>query len=99
MSDYTLLAGITTLSIAGGLYLLSEARFYRSRRGPRLKLFDVVTVLSPIPTHALLEGKTGTVVEILDEASVLIEFAGEDGGAKAVVPMPIVQLARVTTSC
>lgn len=50
-----------------------------------MKLFDVVALRVPLSEHGLAQGETGTVVELMDAHTVLVEFAGTDGVAKAVV--------------
>jgi Domain of unknown function (DUF4926) len=47
---------------------------------------DVVALLSDIPAERLARGQVGTVVEILDDKTVLVEFSDEEGRAYAVVP-------------
>jgi Domain of unknown function (DUF4926) len=47
---------------------------------------DVAALLVERPADGLARGQVGTVVEALDGASVLVEFADEQGRAYAVVP-------------
>jgi len=62
-----------------------------------LDLFDVVALREPLPDYNLEQGDAGTVVEILDADTVLVEFAGDGEVAKAVVPVAVLQLeARYT---
>jgi Domain of unknown function (DUF4926) len=49
-------------------------------------LLDVVALLSDLPAERLSRGQVGTVVECLDERTMLVEFSGEDGRAYAVAP-------------
>ena len=42
------------------------------------RLLDVVALLSDVPTHSLLRGQVGTVVEILDGA-LEVEFSDDEG--------------------
>ncbi len=47
---------------------------------------DVVALLADLPAQGLARGQVGTVVELLDENTALIEFSDDDGRAYAVVP-------------
>jgi Domain of unknown function (DUF4926) len=51
-------------------------------------LFDVVALLSDIPEQRLSRGQVGTVVELLDGGTSLVEFSDEQGRAYAVAPCP-----------
>ena len=42
------------------------------------QLLDVVALLSDVPTHGLLRGQVGTVVELLDDA-LEVEFSDDEG--------------------
>ena len=42
------------------------------------RLLDVVALLSDVPTHGLLRGQVGTVVELLDDA-LEVEFSDDEG--------------------
>lgn len=53
------------------------------------ELFTVATLRLALPVHNLPAGTKGTVVELLDADTVMVEFAGADGVAKAIVPVPI----------
>lgn len=55
-------------------------------------VLDVVALLADVPADRLARGQVGTVVEPLDEASVLVEFSDDQGRAYAVVPVPRSQL-------
>jgi hypothetical protein len=50
--------------------------------------FDVVALLEGLPAERLARGQVGTVVETLDERTVLVEFADDQGRAYAIVPCP-----------
>jgi uncharacterized protein DUF4926 len=54
--------------------------------GPRL--LDVVALLSDVPAQRLARGQVGTVVELLDAGTSLVEFSDEQGQAYAVAPCP-----------
>jgi uncharacterized protein DUF4926 len=55
-------------------------------RGP--SVLDVVALLADIPADGLARGQVGTVVELLDERTVLVEFSDDRGRAYAVMPCP-----------
>lgn len=55
-------------------------------------LLDVVALLADIPAEGLTRGQVGTVVEPLDERTVLVEFADDQGRAYAIAPCPRSQL-------
>jgi Domain of unknown function (DUF4926) len=55
-------------------------------------LLDVVALLSDLPTQQLARGQVGTVVELLDDSTSLVEFSDERGQAYAVVPCPRTEL-------
>ena len=57
--------------------------FWRLTRG-----LDVVALLSGLPAGKLPRGQVGTVVESLDQDTVLVEFSDEQGRAYAIVPAP-----------
>jgi hypothetical protein len=51
-------------------------------------LLDVVALLNDRPSEALTRGQVGTVVETLDDATVLVEFSDDEGRAYAITPCP-----------
>jgi hypothetical protein len=53
---------------------------------------DVVALLSDLPSAGLARGQVGTVVELLNDRTMLVEFSGDDGRAYAVVPCPLQDL-------
>jgi hypothetical protein len=52
----------------------------------KLELLDVVALLADRPSAGLARGQVGTVVEQLDQNSVLVEFSDDDGRAYAIEP-------------
>lgn len=50
-------------------------------------LLDVVAVLNDLPAEKLVRGQVGTVVEDLDPATVLVEFADDNGRSYALAPI------------
>ena len=53
---------------------------------------DVVALLADLPAAGLARGQVGTVVDLPDEATALVEFSGDDGRAYAIVPCPRAEL-------
>lgn len=49
-------------------------------------MLDVVALLDGRPEERLRRGQVGTVVEALDDATVLVEFSDDDGRTYAVSP-------------
>jgi Domain of unknown function (DUF4926) len=56
------------------------------------ELLDVVALLDDMPERSLASGQVGTVVEVLDAASLLVEFSDDDGRPYAVTPVQRSQL-------
>jgi hypothetical protein len=52
----------------------------------RPSVLDVVALLTDIPAQRLARGQVGTVVEQLDNTTLLVEFSDERGRAYAVAP-------------
>ena len=55
------------------------------RREP--ELLDVVALLADAPEAGLVAGQVGSLVEPLDAATVLVEFATDKGEPYAVAPL------------
>ena len=51
-------------------------------------LLDVVALLADVPGEGLARGQVGTVVEQLDDKTLLVEFSDDQGRAYAVAPCP-----------
>jgi len=49
-------------------------------------LLDVVALLRELPAHRLARGQVGTIVEQLDDKTLLVEFSDDQGNAYAVAP-------------
>ena len=62
-----------------------------------LKFGDVVALLDDVPEKALVTGQVGTVVELLDGVSFLIEFNDNHGRAYAIAPFLPSQLLVLKT--
>ncbi|MGH6871334.1 MAG: DUF4926 domain-containing protein [Rhizomicrobium sp.] len=58
----------------------------RNTNTKRPSELDVVALLADRPADNLARGQVGTVVEVLDEATELVEFSDDLGRAYAVVP-------------
>lgn len=58
--------------------------------GPRL--LAVVALLTDLPAQRLARGQVGTIVELLDDGTSLVEFSDEQGRAYAVAPCPRAEL-------
>jgi hypothetical protein len=63
-----------------------------NRETNALSVLDVVALLSDQPGERLARGQVGTVVELLDERTVLVEFSDDDGRAYAIAPCPRTEL-------
>jgi hypothetical protein len=55
-------------------------------------LLDVVALLTDLPAHELARGQVGTIVEQLDDKTLLVEFSDDQGHAYAVAPCPKTEL-------
>jgi hypothetical protein len=53
---------------------------------------DVVALLTDVPASGLARGQVGTVVEQLDDKTLLVEFSDDPGRAYAVAPCEEVDL-------
>jgi len=58
----------------------------RTEEVARPALLSVVALLADVPAEGLARGQVGTVVETLDDNTVLVEFSDDQGRAFAVVP-------------
>jgi hypothetical protein len=56
--------------------------------GERPSVLDVVALLTDLPAQRLARGQVGTIVEQLDNTTLLVEFSDEQGRACAVAPCP-----------
>jgi hypothetical protein len=55
-------------------------------------VLDVVALLTDLPAQQLARGQVGTIVELLDDKTSLVEFSDEQGCAYAVAPCPRAEL-------
>ena len=52
----------------------------------RPSVFDVVALLTDLSAQRLARGQVGTIVEQLDDKTLLVEFSDDQGRAYAVAP-------------
>jgi hypothetical protein len=57
-------------------------------RNQRPSLLDAVALLTDLPAQRLARGQVGTIVEQLDDKTLLVEFSDDQGRAYAVAPCP-----------
>lgn len=60
-----------------------------------MKLLDVVATKRAFPQEHVAEGQVGTIVEELDDDTVLVEFDDLNGVAYAIAPIPVVALLEL----
>jgi hypothetical protein len=63
----------------------------KAKKGTKQKepsLLDVVALLTDFPAQRLARGQVGTVVEQLDDNTLLVEFSDDQGRSYAVAPCP-----------
>jgi hypothetical protein len=57
-------------------------------KGEGASLLDVVALLTDLPAQRLARGQVGSVVEELDDTTLLVEFSDDEGRAYALAPCP-----------
>jgi hypothetical protein len=67
-----------------------KAKKGAKREGP--SVLDVVALLTDLPAEQLARGQVGTIVEELDDRTLLVEFSDDQGRAYAVAPCPRAEL-------
>jgi hypothetical protein len=60
----------------------------KGAKNRRPSLLDVVALLTDLTSQQLARGQVGTVVEHLDDRTLLVEFSDDQGRAYAVAPCP-----------
>ena len=55
-------------------------------------VLDVVALLTDLPVQRLARGQVGTIVDLLDDETLLVEFSDDQGRAYAVAPCPRTEL-------
>ena len=61
----------------------------KARKSAKIKkpsLLEVVALLTDLPARQLSRGQVGTVVEELDDRTVLVDFSDDQGRAYAIAP-------------
>lgn len=64
----------------------------RNKNVSQPSVLDVAALLVDLPAAGLARGQVGTVVELLGNDAVLVEFNGDDGRAYAIVRCPVTDL-------
>lgn len=54
----------------------------------RAAVWSAVALLCDLPDQGLVRGQVGTIVEMLDDATSLVEFSDDRGETYAIVPCP-----------
>jgi len=67
-----------------------KAKKRTKNQGP--SLLDVVALLADLPAQQLARGQVGTIVEQLDDNTLLVEFSDDQGRAYAIAPCPRTEL-------
>jgi hypothetical protein len=60
----------------------------KDAKNDRPSVLDVVALLADLPAQRLARGQVGTVVEQLDDKTLLVEFSDDLGRAYAIAPCP-----------
>jgi hypothetical protein len=60
----------------------------KDAKNERPSVLDVVALLTDLPEQRLARGQVGTIVELLDRKTLLVEFSDDQGRAYAVAPCP-----------
>jgi hypothetical protein len=60
----------------------------RNAKNERPSVLDVVALLQDLPAQLLARGQVGTIVEQLDDRTLLVEFSDDQGHAYAIAPCP-----------
>ena len=64
----------------------------KGAKDQRPHVLDVVALLTDLPAQQLARGQVGTIVEQLDDQTLLVEFSDDQGRAYAVAPCPRTEL-------
>ena len=64
----------------------------KGAKNERPSLLDVVALLTDLPAQRLARGQVGTIVDQLDNKTLLVEFSDDQGRAYAVAPCPPAEL-------
>ena len=60
----------------------------KKARNETPSVLDAVALLTDLPAQQLTRGQVGTVVEQLDDKTLLVEFSDDQGRAYALAPCP-----------
>jgi Domain of unknown function (DUF4926) len=60
----------------------------KDAKNERPSLLDVVALLTDVPAQRLARGQVGTIVEQLDDKTLLVEFSDDQGRAYEIAPCP-----------
>ena len=60
----------------------------KDAKNERPSVLDVVALLTDLPAQQLARGQVGTIVERLDDKTLLVEFSDDQGRAYAIAPCP-----------
>ena len=60
----------------------------KDARNERPAILDVAALLTDLPANRLARGQVGTIVEQLDDKTLLVEFSDDQGRAYAIAPCP-----------
>jgi uncharacterized protein DUF4926 len=71
---------------AAARHLLGAMMNTKERKNDRPSLLDVVALLTDLPAQQLARGQVGTIVEELDDKTLLVEFSDDQGRAYAIAP-------------
>jgi Domain of unknown function (DUF4926) len=69
-------------------HLLGAVMKAKTAKKERPSVLDVVALLTDLPEQRLARGQVGTVVEQLDDKTLLVEFSDDQGRAYAITPCP-----------
>ena len=58
------------------------------KSGEARDLLHAVALLRDLPEHGSSAARWASIVEVLDDATLLVEFSDDDGRAYAIVPCP-----------
>jgi hypothetical protein len=75
-------------AVTRNLDTASHVGCYDETKGEGASLLDVVALLTDLPAQRLARGQVGSVVEELDDTTLLVEFSDDEGRAYALAPCP-----------
>lgn len=69
-------------------HLLGAVMKAKNTKNEGPSVLEVVALLTDLPAQRLARGQVGTVVEQLDDKTLLVEFSDDQGRAYAIAPCP-----------